>query len=179
MCTIEYIFCYLKYINVITTSQRRCFIRIIASLSNFCFDCIYIQSRVTSKFLVYFFKNEIFVSHIICFIIRENKYLFQPILTDCRICHDTLKTVSSCPSNVEEYEKASKKCVSACISTNTVYNYHCVRNAYKTKLIEVCAVSKLLFSKYLSYTYLLKFIKQIIVLCKSLFDVLVLYFNEI
>ena len=94
---------------------------------------------------------------IICCIILNNKSLFQPILVNCRICHDTLKTVSSCPSNVKEYEKASKICFSACNSTNTVYNYHCVRNSYKTKLIEVCAVSKLLFGKNLSYTYLLKF----------------------
>lgn len=63
------------------------------------------------------------------------------------IYQHTLRTVSRCP-NVSDYlQRATDKCAEVC--KNNIQDggcsYHCMRDSYKTSLVEFCAKPKLLF----------------------------------
>nr|XP_022295431.1 uncharacterized protein LOC111105431 isoform X2 [Crassostrea virginica]XP_022295432.1 uncharacterized protein LOC111105431 isoform X2 [Crassostrea virginica] len=66
-------------------------------------------------------------------------------LSNCSICDETFRVVSSCPANAKDYTKASKRCSPYRVSSHKQYELHCVRNTRRTKLIEVCAVPSRLF----------------------------------
>nr|XP_022291484.1 uncharacterized protein LOC111102859 [Crassostrea virginica] len=66
-----------------------------------------------------------------------------------QVCLNTLRVVTHCPSNEEEYRKLSEKCSSDCL--NNRFELHCVRNSSKKELIAVCAVPAPMFSYCMEY----------------------------
>lgn len=64
-----------------------------------------------------------------------------------QICMETIEVVPGCPLDDEKYAIRSKKCYSVCKSNEATYQYHCLRTTEKTELVEMCAISKLLFGK--------------------------------
>lgn len=63
------------------------------------------------------------------------------------IYQHTLRTVSHCPSVSDYIQRARDKCAEVC--TNNIQHdrcsYHCMRDSYKTSLVEFCAKPKSLF----------------------------------
>lgn len=63
------------------------------------------------------------------------------------IYQHTLRNVSHCPSVSDYIQRARDKCAEVC--TNNIQDdgcsYHCMRDSYKTSLVEFCAKPKLLF----------------------------------
>lgn len=85
------------------------------------------------------------------------------------IYQHTLNSVSHCP-NVSEYiQRATDKCAEVC--TNNTQDggcsYHCMRDSYKTSLVEFCAKPKILFEYCPEYDPIGRTIqKDIYTLCK-------------
>lgn len=59
----------------------------------------------------------------------------------------TLNSVSGCPNVSEYYKRATDKCAEVCTSNiqDGICSYHCMRDSYKTGLVEFCAKPKFLF----------------------------------
>lgn len=64
------------------------------------------------------------------------------------IYQHTLRIVSHCPSVSDYIQRGTDKCAEVC--TNNIQDdgcsYHCMRDSYKTSLVEFCAKPKFLFS---------------------------------
>lgn len=65
------------------------------------------------------------------------------------IYQHTLRNVSHCPSVSDFIQRTKDKCAEVC--TNNIQDdgcsYHCMRDSYKTSLVEFCAKPKLLFGE--------------------------------
>nr|XP_034331297.1 uncharacterized protein LOC105330088 isoform X3 [Crassostrea gigas] len=86
------------------------------------------------------------------------------------IYQHTLRKVSNCPTSVSDYiQRAKDKCSEVC--TNSLQDdgcsYHCMRDSYKTSLVEFCAKPKVLFDYCPEYDPIGERIqKDIYTLCK-------------
>lgn len=91
------------------------------------------------------------ISCTVCIHYLKSKFLFKNNLSfiikgsSIQVCLNTLRVVTHCPSNEEEYRKLSEKCSSDCL--NNRFELHCVRNSSKKELIAVCAVPAPMFCK--------------------------------
>lgn len=75
----------------------------------------------------------------------ENKY--------CQEAVDSVETVTSCPTSKLEWDIAANKknCNRIAVRQNCSavekFQYHCVINAYRNRLVEVCAPTRLIFKR--------------------------------
>ncbi|XP_052710904.1 uncharacterized protein LOC128185317 [Crassostrea angulata] len=82
-----------------------------------------------------------------------HQLLIQGYMNDNRYCKEavqTVKTVSSCPTSKEQWDKAAskKKCWEKALKQNCTildnFVYHCVINGYGNTTLEVCAPKRII-----------------------------------
>lgn len=80
-----------------------------------------------------------------CFI--HDYTFFQMVSSTGKICAETVRVVSQCPTANEYHRITSHKCFGVCGDSEERYRYHCMRDSSKTVFMEMCAIPKRLFGK--------------------------------
>lgn len=74
----------------------------------------------------------------------------------CKEAVESVKTVSSCPTTKEQWEKAAsrkncwEKALKQTCSAPQMFVYHCVINGYGNATLEVCAPKRLILGNILN-----------------------------